>query len=214
MRIKIYLGIIRRLIYKKQFEAMKLHYKKGRGNRYFYRHIDNANKTEIRYLVQFCRRRLMRYTLTDDSMERSSNYRRHFFMEHHGVFGTGIYLCAYCGKPLTKRHVCVDHIIPVHLAGSSPKYRRMLAVRGINNVNDTRNLAPSCERCNTKKSDKAGLWIMRGYIGRLWLVMLLRNLLLLALGGALLYGFYRLLHEYAVPYVLPPVMDFFGSLGF
>ena len=41
------------------------------------------------------------------------NYRA-TYLKHHKPL-TGIYICAYCGKPMTKQHLTVDHIIPQKL---------------------------------------------------------------------------------------------------
>ena len=41
-------------------------------------------------------------------------------------------------------------------------------------VNDIRNLAPACRDCNSKKSDKMGLWVVRGWLGKYklyWIIL-------------------------------------------
>lgn len=39
----------------------------------------------------------------------------------------------------------------------------------IENINDQKNLVASCQLCNSRKGSKAGLWIIRGLLGRYYL---------------------------------------------
>lgn len=41
-----------------------------------------------------------------------------------------------------------------------------MKIKGIHNINDVKNLISSCSKCNSRKSDKMGLWIIKGEIGR------------------------------------------------
>ena len=52
---------------------------------------------------------------------------------------------------------------------------------GIANVNDVRNLAPACRRCNIKKGRKAGIWIVKAIVGKYEIYWVIRRLLQLAL---------------------------------
>lgn len=92
--------------------------------------------------------------------ERSANYRTVFFQRTQGP-----YRCRYCNKQIKKSDVFVDHIIPVSQAQKRNSARALLSIHGCSNVNDIKNLAPACRRCNLKKSDKMGLWILRGHLG-------------------------------------------------
>lgn len=91
---------------------------------------------------------------------RSSGYRESFFRENPPP-----YRCRYCGRKLSKDRLVVDHVVPVAQAKKSKVARYLLTRRGIQNVNDTRNLAPSCFKCNRRKSDKLGIWYIRGRFG-------------------------------------------------
>ena len=56
---------------------------------------------------------------------------------------------------------------------------------GIDNVNDVRNLAPACRKCNIKKGRKAGIWIVKAIVGKYeiyWIIRRLLQMALLALG--------------------------------
>ena len=68
----------------------------------------------------------------------------------------------------------------------------MLAVKRCGSVNDIRNLAPACRDCNSKKSDKMGLWVVRGWLGKYklyWIILRIIQIvciLLMICGGVYL----------------------------
>ena len=127
MKVKIYAGLVRRIIYGRKLKEMNFYLQKDEGGKYYRKHYDDNDKEGIKYIRKFCRHRFLRCVLCDDSMERSTTYRANFFKSNKGIFGGGkYYFCAYCGRVLSKRKVAVDHIIPVALANSSLRYRRML----------------------------------------------------------------------------------------
>ena len=183
----------RRLIHSRALKGMRFTKKKDENGTYFQRNIDDKDNDELKQVRKYCLRHFLRFTMTDVSMFRDSSYRARFFRENKGIFGKGnYYLCAYCGRLLSKDEVKVDHIIPVYLAIHSQRHKRMLVLRGIHNVNAAANLAPSCAACNGKKGSSGGLWILRGYFGRSWSrVFFSRAFLVLAAGIGLyyLYGF-------------------------
>ena len=76
------------------------------------------------------------------------------------------YRCAYCGKLFEEHNITVDHIYPVAKMVSSEDVRNDAAKHGIMETNDLNNLVAACKSCNEKKSDKMGLWILRGLFGR------------------------------------------------
>lgn len=77
---------------------------------------------------------------------REYNYREEYFKHNKGLFG--IYFCAQCFKPLLKKDVEVDHIIP-------------LGKKGINHVG---NCTATCRKCNRSKSDKLDERAIKGFI--------------------------------------------------
>lgn len=103
----------------------------------------------------------LKYNIAEERWERSSNYRANFFK----YYGEGPYRCRYCNKRLTKNTVVIDHVIPVSVAKKSGRARRKLKKKGIENVNDVRNLVASCKRCNSKKANKTGIWLYRAEWG-------------------------------------------------
>lgn len=195
MKVKIYVGFFRRLFLKRKLKNMKFSLKQDESKKYWQRHVDDQNRDELKKIRKFCRRRFLRFCFIDDSMERSSNYRKNFFKMRKGIFGSNIYLCSYCGKFLTKKQVRVDHIIPVYKASHNKFYRKLLKIRNIKNVNDVRNLTPSCEKCNSKKGADGGWWIIRGWFGRAPIRVILKEIIFLILGSFFLYYLYCFLKE-------------------
>jgi 5-methylcytosine-specific restriction endonuclease McrA len=127
-----------------------------------------CNKEDLQRIRKFCKRRKLEYAVYEEGYIRSSNYRYKYFKAHKGLFNT-FYQCAYCGKIRTKKHITVDHIIPVDkvIKGKKrEKYKKILKRKNITDINDIRNLVPACKRCNSKKSANTGFWIIRGEIGR------------------------------------------------
>lgn len=124
---------------------------------------------------------------------RSSDYRREYLKKHKGFFG--IYTCAYCGKLCTRSTLQVDHIYPVNgvkgigLKGTSGKLFVTLVslLHGPKalkeGVNADWNKTAACPRCNGNKTDAMGLWVLRGYIGKI-----VFPILNLAMAGGLVYG--------------------------
>ena len=192
--MKIYMGFLRRLLYRKAMEERFFVLRKDSGGKYYYRLMKNQDKNERREIEKYCRRHHLPLSQSDETRERSSGYRNVFLRNKKGLFGSRIYLCAYCGRPLTSGNLIVDHIIPVQKAAGSGFYRLVMRLRRIRNVNDVRNLTPSCPRCNSRKGTHGGLWVIRGWFGRSWLRIMLKELLLLVSGSWVLYVYYHLLH--------------------
>ena len=131
----------------------------------------------------------VRYECYRVEYERASNYRQVFFSRTSGP-----YRCRYCNKRLSKKNVLVDHIIPVAKTQKNAIARILLSMKGCSSVNDIKNLAPACRNCNLKKSDKMGMWIFRGWLGRYrtyWVVLNIikaLSVLLMILGILYIFG--------------------------
>lgn len=78
-------------------------------------------------------------------------------------------------------------MVPVAKAKVSRLVQIGLRLQGIRNVNDVRNLVPSCHRCNSKKRDKTGLWYLRGVLGGFRIYWIIRGLLRFAFLVGLVY---------------------------
>lgn len=92
---------------------------------------------------------------------RSADYRSLFLSENEPP-----YRCIYCGRYISSDEMQVDHIVPVAAVKKSAFARWLLERKDIHSVNDIRNLAPSCRRCNMKKGTKLGLWYIRACLHR------------------------------------------------
>lgn len=103
-----------------------------------------------------------RHRAEDEKYRRGSSCRYDFIRKNPGFHG--YYLCRYCGKPLSKDRMTVDHRIPVRKAEKSWLYRKLLNHYPYG-VNDVRNLVPACKRCNGRKGSKTGIWLLLGYTG-------------------------------------------------
>lgn len=106
--------------------------------------------------------RIRQQRAKEEMFFRGSSYRYDFIRANPGFHG--YYICRYCGKPLKKDKMTVDHRIPVRKAETSWLYRKLL-MRYPRGVNDVRNLVPACEKCNKRKGSKTGIWLLRGYTG-------------------------------------------------
>ena len=121
--------------------------------------------------------------------QRSTDYRRQFLRHNKGIFGGGNFFCSYCGKLLTPQKMTVDHLIPVNKVKKIGIARLIMKVRGIRNINDINNLIPSCYRCNSRKSDKMGFWILKGDIGKHPWYWIFKRSLILAIIVVLIYTY-------------------------
>ena len=106
---------------------------------------------------------------TEGQKKRESfDYRRAYLKHNPGLFG-GIYICSQCGKPMTRSHMQVDHIIPI-----ANKF----------SVNRVINCVAICPTCNKIKSDRTDTkFIVKGIIFKILedIVVLVQNLFILIL---------------------------------
>lgn len=130
--------------------------------------------------------------------DRSDDYRKEFLKYNPGFFGC-LYFCVYCGKPITRRTMQVDHHIAINYVRHNPLLKLFFGIGNIisnlfgpllygknwtknKGVNVSYNLLPACANCNHKKSDKGGFWIVRGAIGgTIWRLLNFVNNLIIRL---------------------------------
>lgn len=138
-----------------------------------------ADERKERKIARICRRR--HYILKrkyPEQLGRSDNYRRAFLAQYPRPAGG--YRCRYCHRRIPNAKLTIDHIFPVYMAKTGRTFPMRLL--GIEDVNDVRNLAPACRRCNYRKGSRAGLWIVRAALGKYrvyWILLRLAQLLLL-----------------------------------
>jgi hypothetical protein len=104
----------------------------------------------------------------------------------------------------------VDHIISVDMAKKNWLARRLLPKEGVNSI---KNLVPSCQRCNRRKSNYGGLWLIRGYYWRICLpIFIILRIVLIA--GAIVFALMLLgviSNKPLVDFVNGIVLGFFGK---
>ena len=134
-----------------------------------------ASEDEVGRMEDWCFER--RLEIETPYSRRSGDYRKVFLEANGPNFGRDRYLCVYCGFPIRQDKVTVDHLIAVKKAQRSRYYLGLLRKWGCASVNDVLNLVPCCRRCNSRKGTKAGIWVIRGLLGRkrwflalMWLV--------------------------------------------
>lgn len=145
--------------------------KNNQNGPYFYIEVSSLDSWQIKTLLNV---KGYKYRSYDKRYERSGSYRKKFF-EHY----KGPYRCAYCGKRLKDEYIEIDHLIPVAKAKREMGVRTWLHLCGITNVNDVKNLVASCSKCNRKKSDKMGLWVFKGMLGRHKQFWIIRDIIIL-----------------------------------
>lgn len=89
---------------------------------------------------------------------------------------------------------CIDIVIPEFNSWFKTKYSKtymaVLKEFGIEDINDKRNLVCACKSCNSSKGSKGGIWLVRGYLGRFFILwVLFYTLLLYFIGYYLIYAF-------------------------
>ena len=153
----------------------------------------------ISAIKSFCKTKRLAFRIDNEYGRRSSDYRKVFFQTHKPLIG-GIYLCAYCGRPLTRKRLTVDHIYPVGRSKESLKAQKRLKKQGYSGINDPKNLVAACETCNKRKGKNTGTWIIRGKIGqhqKLWIIRWILRLLLIAFIVYIIYSNIRISEAYA-----------------
>lgn len=144
--------------YNDWFDDYEPKLKNGKYGNYYTLKI---RKNSLGYIKKQARKKHLKIRVYEACWERSNNYRDNFYKHNKGP-----YRCRYCRKRLSPKYMQIDHIVPVGQVKKSSYARMLLKIRGIRNVNNYRNLAPSCSKCNRKKSDKLGMWYIKGMFGK------------------------------------------------
>lgn len=149
------------------------------------------------------------FSRVPDKYTRSTNYRTEF-IRHWPPEPGNYYHCVYCGRRIHTDKMQVDHIISVDMAKQNWLARRLLPKEGVNSI---KNLVPSCQRCNRRKSNYGGLWLIRGYYWRICLpIFIILRIVLIA--GAIVFALMLLgviSNKPLVDFVNGIVLGFFGK---
>ena len=141
----------------------------------------------VQKIKYYCQSQHLKFKISNSLGNRSGDYRRIFFIYNKPQIMGKYYICAYCGRLRTKDRITVDHIYPIGKASKSLKYQERLRRRGIDNINEPRNLVGACKKCNGKKGAKGGLWILRAKIGKYKYLWYIRWLIRAVIIGLLIY---------------------------
>lgn len=168
--------------YKKWMDDYDIKTKNGPNGQYLSVVVDEKEKKKI---VKKIVKSKVKYRCYEKRWERGSDYRKKFFEYYNPP-----YRCRYCNKPLTKNSMVIDHIIPISQVKKNTNARMKLYVRGISEVNDVRNLAPSCYKCNEKKGSKIGLWYWRALLGKYKAYWIIKKILFVSIIAVCAYFLY------------------------
>lgn len=163
------------------------HFGLDRGEEKKYRGLVAERRLER--IEEYCRQKHLKFYIDNRYGTRGSSYRARFLRHHDPVLGL-FYFCAYCGRPVSKKHVTVDHLYPVAKVSRDLALQRKLKRQGIDDLNSEKNLVPACYRCNQKKAAQMGAWIRRGKIGRhawVWMLRWMMRLVILVVIGAVVW---------------------------
>lgn len=127
--------------------------------------LNTSSKQIAESIYRYCKRKKLYCEVIDDKYVRSGDYRKNF-LQHYKKKDGKYFRCAYCGKKLTNIDMTVDHILPIDKAQHESWCRAAMRLFGIQNINDVKNLAPACDRCNKKKGKKVRGYLLNGMTGR------------------------------------------------
>jgi 5-methylcytosine-specific restriction endonuclease McrA len=109
--------------------------------------------------IKFAESKHLKYEFASSRTKRNSNYKKKWMDANPSWHG--LYLCTYCGWPVSEDKITVDHIVPIQAAKTSIKFEK-----SGKDINSLENLCGACSKCNRKKSYKQGLWVLKGQIFR------------------------------------------------
>lgn len=123
-----------------------------------------TSKWKVRRIQNFSHSHHLTFLFDNENGSRSSDYRQNYFDAYPSQDGK--YRCVYCGRKYPKEKITIDHLYPVNQVSQNLKLQEKMRQQGIPSLNSVENLVPACWNCNQKKSDKMGIWITRGKIGK------------------------------------------------
>ena len=182
--LQIYNNKRKSYCFKEQLKEKKFKFvKKKRTSYWEKKYREDENNDDINNEVEYWNEKGLKPILLYPQNRRSNNYRDVFLENRKSI--KGYYFCSYCGSILNKNTLTVDHIIPIDRTSKSKFLKWILKKLKIEDINNIKNLTPSCRKCNSRKGSKIGLlWIVRGLTGRCIFTWVFVWLFLL---GALMY---------------------------
>jgi 5-methylcytosine-specific restriction endonuclease McrA len=156
----------------------------NQGNTYYTIKVDKYEKNKI---IRKAKWRGIKYRCYEERWSRSSDYRRKFIKVYKAP-----YRCRYCNRKLKEEDMVVDHVIPVAKVKKNKNHARLLLkIKGIEDVNDLKNLVASCDKCNGTKRDKMGIWLIKAWIGKFDFYWKIKPIITLIFWGIICYYLYK-----------------------
>lgn len=125
--------------------------------------IKNLTKKEAKRFVRKARLHLFYAYYYDQIWERGKGYKKKWIIKNPA----DTYRCVYCHRKIPYKSITIDHVVPIHAAKQSRILQYILKARGFDNIDDERNLVPSCWRCNSLKGKSTSMiWIIKAFLGR------------------------------------------------
>lgn len=189
MRIPVVVDCRSQGILRYHFRLRRFGLDRGEGKKY--RGLVAERKLER--LKAYCREKHLKFYIDNRYGTRGSSYRARFLRNNDPVLGM-FYFCAYCGRPVSKKYVTVDHLYPVAKVSRDPALQKKLRRQGIDDLNSEKNLVPACYRCNQAKAAQMGPWIRKGKIGRhawVWILRWVLRITLITVVGLAVWYLYQ-----------------------
>ena len=146
-----------------------------------------VSKGRLKKMQAFAAEQGLTFRIDNELGRRRADYRRRYFSSHTPDIGKR-YICVYCGKWMIRENTTVDHLYPVGRVSRDLALQKKLSGKGIQNINDPKNLVAACKSCNDRKKDAMGSWILKGKLGRHKWLWWIRYLLRAAVLGMAVYG--------------------------
>ena len=78
-----------------------------------------SSEAQVERVKSFFEKKGLTFSIDNKLSRRSSDYRKQFFKQNKPALIYIWYFCAYCGRPVRKKYVTVDHLVPVAIAKNS-----------------------------------------------------------------------------------------------
>ena len=86
----------------------------------------------------------------------------------------------------------IKRVLPVAKVKKNKNHARLLLkLKGIEDVNDLKNLVASCDKCNSTKRDKMGVWLIKAWIGKYDFYWKIKPIVTLIFWGVVCYYLYK-----------------------
>lgn len=141
----------------------------------------------------FCKAKKLKISVADTEYKRNSKYRDNY-MEAH--MDDKIHICAYCGWPIKKENITIDHIFPVDRTSKNLRLQRQMKKFGIEDINSEKNLCVAHKSCNSRKGSKTGIWVFKGFLGKIKALWVVRWVIRAVIAFVLAQWWLVLLQEY------------------